>query len=122
MDDRKSSTKSKGGWIIADEEGRENLSGFNPDFGKINKKPQSWNIRSTMSIYATQWILYFQQNGTQIINSILMQQQWSFHKAEIHITEKDQKYYSSISKIKDLDAVLEIQACIPTTVTVTRVK
>ena len=29
------------------------------------------------------------------------------------ITEKDRNYYSSSSKIKDLDAILEIQTCIP---------
>ena len=38
------------------------------------------------------------------------------------ITEKDRNYYSSSSKIKDLDVILEIQTCIPTIVTVTHVK
>ena len=38
------------------------------------------------------------------------------------ITEKDRNYYSSSSKIKDLDAILEIQTCIPIIVTVTYVK
>ena len=32
-----SSEKSGGGWIIADVEGRELLSGFNPDFGDITQ-------------------------------------------------------------------------------------
>ena len=36
-DGSKSSEKSGGGWIIADVEGRELLSGFNPDFGDITQ-------------------------------------------------------------------------------------
>ena len=63
MDDRKSSTKSKGGWIIADEEGRENLSGFNPDFGEINKKTTELKYKehyeylcySMNIVFSTEW-------------------------------------------------------------------
>ena len=36
-DGSKSSEKSGEGWIIADVEGREILSGFNPDFGDITQ-------------------------------------------------------------------------------------
>ena len=39
-----------------------------------------------------------------------------------NITERNRNYYSSNSKIKDLDAVLEIKKYIPTTVTVTHVR
>ena len=39
-----------------------------------------------------------------------------------NITKNDRNYYSSSSKIKDLDTVLEIFTCIPTTFTVTHVK
>ena len=86
-----------------------------------NKFRQSWNVRSTISIYANQWISQLLQNGTQITNPILLRQQWSYHEAE-KITEKGRNYYSSSRKIKDIDAVLVIQTYIPTTVTVTHFK
>ena len=123
MDGSKSREKSGGGWIIADVAGSKRLYGFNPDFGDISQ------INSHRAdIYGTLVVFMFVHEYCQFYKMKLQSPIKCYcDKKEVvtklsNITERSRNYYSSNSKMKDLDVVLEIQKYIPTTVTVTYVR
>ena len=119
----KSSEKSGGGWIIADVEGRKLLSRFNLDFGDITQiNSHRAEIYGALSVFV--FLHEYCQFYTMNLQSPI---KYCCNNKEVvmklsNITERCRNYYSSNSKIKDLDAVLGIQRSIPTTVTVTHVR
>ena len=122
-DGSKSSEMSGEGWIIADVEGRELLYEFNPEFGDITQ------INSPRAeIYGSLLVFMFLNEYCKFYKMDLQSpiKYYCDNKDVVtklsNITERNRNYCLSNSKIKDLDAVLEIKKYIPTTVTVTHVR
>ena len=99
---------------MADENGEEILLEFNPDFGYITQI----NFHR-VEVYGTIFIFIFLDEYYTFYRITLRSLiQYYCDKKEVikklrKITEYDQFYYLTNSKIKDLDAVLELQKCIP---------
>ena len=95
---------------MADENGEEILLGFNPDFGYITQI----NFHR-VEVYGTIFIFIFLDEHCTFYRITLRSlSQYYCDKKEVikklrNITEYDQFYYSTNSKIKDLDAMLELQ-------------
>ena len=123
MDGSKSREKSGGGWIIADVEGSKLLSGFNPDIGDI-KQINSHGAEIYESLVVFMFVHEYYQFYKMKLKSPI--QYYCDNKVVLtklsNIPERSRNCYSSNYKIKDLDAVLEIQKYIPTTITVTYVR
>ena len=108
-DGSKSSEKSGGGWTIADVEGRELLSGFNLNIGDITQiNSHRDEIYGALSVFVFlhEYCQFYKMNLQSSIKY------YCDNKENVtklsNITERSRNYYSSNSKIKDLDAVLEI--------------
>ena len=122
-DGSKSSKTSGGGWIIANAEGSEIITGFYPEFGDITQ------INSHRAkIYGALSVFLFLQEYCNFYRITLQSPIEYFCdnkevvKKLLDITESNRHYYSSNSKIKDTDAVLEIQKYIPDNIKVHNVR
>ena len=123
LDGSKSSKTSGGGWLIVDAEGSKLLTGFNPDFGDINQiNSHRAEIYRALSVflflhkYCKFYRLQLQSLIEYICDNKEVVQELS------HITDCNRNYYSSNSKIIDLDTVLEIQKYIPNNIKVNHVR
>ena len=104
-------------------EGRELLSEFNPEFGDITQinSPRA-EIYGSLSVFMflNEYCKFYKMDLQSPIKYYCDNKDVVTKLS--NITERNRNYYSSNSKIKDLDAVLEIKKYIPTTVTVTHVR
>ena len=93
-DGSKSSEKSGEGWIIADVEGREILSGFNPDFGDITQinthRAEIYGALS-VSMFFHEYCKFYKMKLKSPINYYCDNKE--VVTKLINITEKDRTYY-----------------------------